>query len=523
MEKYEGHVIGIDAGTDAIAVLLVGLDGTVIGTGDVKVKMICWDKGLRRQDPADWKQALKGALALAYAQARDNDIDPGPCVAICPSGQMHGCGMHTGDAGFVELVPLWCDAGSKPEAEELTELFGHHVAQRLLISRWLEIMRQHPTLIPRVDFLTVPSGVIASMLDPTIRALGYGDACGAFPVDPLTGRYYQEMISKFNNLTEGMAQIPIQNLLPTPVMVGTIVGRVSQEAADYFGLTAGVPIVSPEGDQPTTFAGCRVCQPGQVSFSGGTSCCFNLVTNKSFFGKHPGVEPFLTADGERFYMVHVQNGTPPMNVIADSYAGSFCACKTFEDVMRAAANAPIDCGWLVVVPTIEPEHGLSLSDQAHAAIFNWRQDNYTPGNLARAAFVGSMFSVLYSVRALRLQNIMADDITVSGGIAQSDWTLQAIADIFDTTVAVWNDAPQGSAYGAALMALYGYRLQQEQKAPEKELPWSEFLGEMSPKSGQRLFLPRDENVATYQGMFNTFRSLVDSGFMKALNRMPWTK
>jgi sugar (pentulose or hexulose) kinase len=134
-----------------------------------------------------------------------------------------------------------------------------------------------------------------------------------------------------------------------------------------------------------------------------------------------------------------------------------------------------------------------------------------------------MFSVLYSVQALRGRNIMADKITVSGGIAQSDWTLQAIADIFDTTVAVWGDAPQGSAYGAALMALYGHRLRQEQKAPEKELPWPEFLEQMNPESGQRLFQPIRENVATCQGMFNAFRTLVESDYVKALNMVPWVK
>ena len=519
MKQYEGHVIGIDAGTDAIGVLLVGTDGAVLGEGDFKVPMIKGDNGARHQDPEDWKRALKGALIAAYAQARENEIDPGPCLAICPSGQMHGCGMRFGPVnGFNKPVPLWCHAGSKAEAEELTALFGHHVALRLLISRWLEIIRQNPELARAVDFLTVPSGVIAWFLDPAIRSMSYGDACGAFPVDPLTGQYYPKMIDKFNALTKNTGVLEIERLLPTPVMVGTIVGRVSQEAATYFGLTEGTPIVAPEGDQPTTIAGCRVSRPGQVSFSGGTSCCWNLVTDKSFHGSHPGVEPFLTADGKRFYMVHVQNGTPPMNAICDSYTGDFCTCKSFDSLMKLAAAAPVDCGGLLIVPTAEPEHGLSLLDQAHAGIFNWRPDNYTPGNLARAAFTGSMFSALYSVQALRLQNIMADQITVSGGIAKSGWTIQTIADVFNTPVQVWDDAAQGSAYGAALMALYGYR--QQMRAEREKLTWHEFMSQMRPQSG-RFFQPIRENVAVCQGMFRAFRTLVDSGFVKALNKVPW--
>jgi len=510
MMKCEGHVIGIDAGTDAIAVLVVGTDGCVLGTGDEKVALIKGDDGSRMQDPQDWKRALKAALAEAYAEVRRNFIhsDPGPCLAICPSGQMHGLGMRFGDAGFKEHVRLWCDAGSGA----LTKLFHHPVAQRLLISRWLETIRKHPALAAQVDFLTVPSGIIACMLDPNVRSLGYGDACGALPVNPETGEYYPEMIAKFNELTRQAGTAPIQTLLPRPVMVGDIVGTVNEETAQFFGLTPGIPIVSPEGDQPTTIAGCRVSRPGQVSFSGGTSCCFNLVTDQDFYGRHPGIEPFVTADGKRFCMAHIQNGTPPMNTIVESYGGSF------EELMLAAATAPVDCGGLIIVPTVDPEHGLSLPDKARAAIFNWRPDNYLPGNLARAAFTGSMFSALYSVQALRLQNIMADEIVVSGGIAQSDWTLQAIADVFATPVKVWDDAAQGSAYGAALMALYRQRLQTLDEG--KELAWPQFLESMRPQS-YRTFQPIRENVATCQGMFRTFRTLIDSGFVKALNRVPW--
>ncbi|MFA6410443.1 MAG: FGGY-family carbohydrate kinase [Candidatus Buchananbacteria bacterium] len=523
MKKEEGHVIGVDDGTDGLAVVLLTTDGQRVATGDCKVPLTKGPKGERTQNPIDWRNAFRTALADARSNAAGFGIDFGPCLGICPTGQMHGKGQRGADGTFGNSVRLWCDAGSKPEADELTELFGHPVPQRLLISRWLEEIRHFPDRARECTFLTTPSGVIATFLDPQVRGLGFGDACGAFPVDPQTGKYYPEMVRQFDELTKGIGVRPLLELLAQPVMVGDIVGRVDQAAADYFDLLQGLPIFSPEGDQPTTLAGTFTGKTGVVGFSGGTSFCWNMIAGQAFIGRHPGVEPFMTCDGRRFFMCHIQNGTPPMNAIVEAHGG-------FDVVMPLAAQAPVNCSGLIMLPLMEPEHGLGLPTEAHAAMFNLRADNLTTGNMARAAFLGSMFSLLWSVEALRRQNIIAREFVVSGGIAKSEWTVQAIADVFDTPCRIMEDVSgssdddasrlakvmktQTSGFGAALMALYGHR-----KQGNSDLEWPDFLQDARPKN-TRVFHPIRENVAACRSMYQAFCPIVER-VASELNRIPW--
>lgn len=196
-----------------------------------------------------------------------------------------------------------------------------------------------------------------------------------------------------------------------------------------------------------------------------------------------------------------------MNAVVKSYGG-FGVC------MPWAEAAAVDCGGLIILPLAEPEHGLGFGAEAHSGVFNLTADNCLPGNLVRASFVGSMFSLLWSVQAMRKQNIFAKEFVVSGGIVQSDWIAQVIADVFDTPVRTFAGAAEGSAYGAALMAIYGVR-----KQTEPDLTWSKFLGEMRPTES-RFFPPIRENVATYFNMFGAFCQLVDR-VAGELNSVPW--
>ncbi|OGY46233.1 MAG: hypothetical protein A3A24_01440 [Candidatus Buchananbacteria bacterium RIFCSPLOWO2_01_FULL_46_12] len=514
------YVVAIDDGTQTLTAVLLDLDGQLIVQGDCDVPLFKGDRGERTQRPTDWRIALQTAMAKVLKAAGDAGIELGQCLGICPSAQMHGLGMLLADGHWVEDVMLWCDERNDPEARELTEAFGCWIPRRLTIARWLWAIRNQPKLARQCSLIMPPSGVIASFLDPTIRQLGLGEARGLFPIDPATGQYDSRLAAIFDQMVSGHGVRPILELLPEPVMVGTVVGGLSKAGAELTGLPAGTPIISPEGDQPAVLAGTFVAKPGIASFSVGTSICANLLSQEQFRGLHPGVEPFMTADGLPFLMVHVENGTSYANTFIKKLFGDLLGrcVNPFTVLLSEAARAPINCGGVVILPFANAEHGVGLASGACPAMFNLTDENATPGNVVRAALMAPMLTVRHSMDAIRAQGIPLNEIVLSGGIVKNnaDWFAQMTADIFQVPVRMTGVAEEASAMGAGLMALYGYR-----RAQDAALTWPRFLNEMRPND-DRVFKPQPENAPVYDRMFAAYERLVERVEPELLN-VDWEK
>ena len=512
------YAVGIDDGTQALSVMFIASDGTVIAKGEHAVPMVAGLNGEREQNLDDWKTALSKAMRQAFTDTKTAGIELDNCLGVCPSAQMHGECLKLQGGSFHPLARLWCDSRNKDEAAELTNLFGLIIPQRLTIARWLWTIKHRPEIAEKVIGITTSAGVIASFLCKGVWALGCGDARGMFPIDQATLQYDTALVTKFNDYAGkcGFTVRTIEQLLPSPRSVGSIVGFVDEVGSALTGLPIGTPIYPPEGDQPTTLAGTYVSAPGTFAFSGGTSICANLITEQTFQGLHSGVEPFMAADGKPFLMCHVQNGTSFMNTVIGMFGQLLQSADLFVRLMPMAKNAAVDCGGIIVLPTAEAEHGLNFPETARSGIFNLRSDNATPGNLVRAALIGSMFSILYSVSAMRMQGITANKIVASGGIVKSDWIGQAIADIFNLNVEILGEAEEGSAYGAALMAMYGNSLK-----TSLALTWSSFIDSIRPKPA-KVFEPIPANVATLRQMFDTFCQLVENVESKLVD-LNWTK
>lgn len=511
MERQD-YVLGIDVGTQALTVVAVSLFGEVLAKGEYAIPMISGPNGEREQHPEDWRKALSFAMISLR-----KDIELGDCLGVCPSGQMHAEVLRLQDGWFYDTARLWCDSRNSEEADRLTSVFGINVPQRLTCSRWLWTIRYRPDLAHNVVGITTTAGTIASFLDAKAWSLGLGDARGMFPIDPDTQDYVEFLADKFDWVASSIdASIPpITRLLPKPVPVGTIVGHVDPQGAQLIGIPIGTPIFAPEGDQPTTLAGCYVSDVDTFAASGGTSICMNLITNHAFEGVHPGVEQFMTADGSPFLMCHVENGSSFMNLIVKMYGALLPdTANPFECLMPLAEKAHVDCGGIMILPLAEAEHGLEFPTKATSGIFNLNGENNTPGNTIRAAMTGAFFSILVSVEAMRKQDIGANRIVASGGIVQSNWIGQLMADVFELPVEILGEAEEGSAYGAALMAIYGYRL-----LTEPELTWVDFINSERPIPS-KTFAPIEENVATLWLMFVTYLNLVKN-VEPALIKIDW--
>ena len=100
--------------------------------------------------------------------------------------------------------------------------------------------------------------------------------------------------------------------------------------------------------------------------------------------------------------------------------------------------------------------------------FGVNAKTFEAGHFARAAMEGVTLGMNYGLRRLAELGVKPTQIRATGGGAKSKLWRQIMADIFDAEV-VTLKVSEGAAYGAALQALWCWRLEQGEKVAIQDL------------------------------------------------------
>ena len=482
------------------------------------------------QSTTDWQTALQTAMQQVHTQLQqannnnnndnnnnnnnennnDNNNDTFKVLAIGIAGQMHGQVM-AGDLASASDHPtslptaltwvrLWCDARNQAEGDELTQAFRYQVPKRSTAARFLWTTRHDPALAARVRHLTTPAGWLAFLLTGEFY-LGMGDAAGMFPMDVTTGNYDSKLLQLYDDIVNNPNIPALASLLPTVKRAGEPAGWLNQRGAHLLQLPPGIPVAAAEGDQVAALAGSCMGRPGMVSCSFGTSVCANVIGTQPFRGVSPAVDLFCSADGQPILMIWLRNGTTFLNTIVETTLGS-----TFEDIMPQLLAAPADCGGLLALPFMHDEPGLQVppnDDGSTALILGWTAENATPGNVAKAALLSTMFNLRLGCQVLDDQGYPPrTEIGFSGGLAKTPETGQILANVFQTPVTLLEAAEEGCAWGAAVLAKYRH------VPPEERGDWPLFLEAIAAQRPVQRFLPQPEQVAVYETVFQRYQKLI---------------
>lgn len=569
--------LGIDNGTQGLSVILTdatAASGTlpVLATAEGASYDFVPDlaDGCFEQRASDWDYALQTAMKSIHEQMNEKDISF-RILAIGISGQMHGEVLLDQDDKVLCPVRLWCDARNEAEGLELTKLFGTKVAKRATVARFLWTIRnRRDDIASHVKHMTTPAGYLAFLLTNEYN-LGIGDASGMFPMDGTTHNYHETMLHQFDRLVNDPAIAPIRTILPNVRRAGEPAGQLTAKGAQLLGLSEdhiGIPVAPAEGDQVASLAGSLIGQPGNVSCSFGTSVCANTITHDTdiFEGVSPAIDHFCAADGKPILMVWLRNGTTYLNTIVNSYG---MAMKTddstktnnpFETVMPMVIKAPADCGGLLALPFMNDEPGLQVSppsttnetgtstNSSTAVILGLQEGNATPGNIAKAALVSTMFNLKLGRQTID-QHLKRPDggtahvqskLILSGGLTKTPACGQILANVFDTPVVLLQGegrAEEGCCWGAAVMARYRHMHHHANLPSGKEddstLPdWPSYLDSIAAAiqqehdvststrqetsattsdptdQGHVRFTPNPEEVVIYEQSFGRYQKLI---------------
>jgi xylulokinase len=119
---------------------------------------------------------------------------------------------------------------------------------------------------------------------------------------------------------------------------------------------------------------------------------------------------------------------------------------------------------------------------------------FTAHHFARATMEGVTLGMNYGLRRLAQLGVKAKQIRATGGGANSKLWRQIMADVFNAPV-VTLQVGEGAAYGAALQALWCWKLQSGERVKIEDIT-DEFVTLNRGETAQ----PIAKNVAVYRGL-----------------------
>ena len=488
--------LGIDAGTQGLSVVFVDESMNVVQSGDGHYDMIPGlEEGCYEQHPEDWVSALVTAMSDLRNKLGETKID---VLAIGISGQMHGEVLIDGSGTNLGSARLWCDARNESEGIELTRLLGVKMPKRITAARWLWTLRNGTEKAQNAKRITTPAGWLAYQLTGEFN-LGIGDASGMFPIDQSTLNYDESRLQKFEELADSDCA-KLSALLPTVRRAGEDGGSLTDSGAVLLGLPPGIPVAPAEGDQPAALAGSYIAEAGMVSVSYGTSVCANAVGDRPFDGVSDAIDHFCAVDGKPINMVFLRNGTTFMNTVVEMFVNNE---NSFGDLMNQVLDVSPDCGGILALPFMDDEPGLGISKGGQSALWNLNGSNSVAANAIRSALMATMMNLRIGLEVLDEQGFPRTEMVLTGGLTKTPGTGQVLADATNTKVSLPTGSDEGTAVGAALMAMYRY-----EQILNSNGSWSEFISKYSAKSTTS-FEPGDA-VQACDDYFKRYRSLLQN-------------
>ena len=145
----------------------------------------------------------------------------------------------------------------------------------------------------------------------------------------------------------------------------------------------------------------------------------------------------------------------------------------------------------MLLPYLEGERTPNVPDGT-GVMLGVNTRTFGPGQFARAAMEGVTLGMNYGLRRLAKLGVKPKQIRATGGGANSKIWRQIMADVFNAEV-VTLKVSEGAAYGAALQALWCWRLQAGEKISIREIT-EQFVTLNRAETAT----PKKENVAVYR-------------------------
>jgi xylulokinase len=439
--------LGIDVGTGSSRALLVDARGGVragytAAHEEMRMERPLWAE----QRPENWWDAVVEAVRGVLAKG---GVSGSEVKAIGLSGQMHG--LVTLDAAGAVIRPalIWCDQRSQAQVDAVNAKLGRENVVRytanpvltgFTLPKLLWVRDNEPQLFERVRKMLLPKDYVRYRLTGEF-ATEVSDASGTAVFDVVNRRWSFEMMDGL-----GLDRA----ILPKCYESSEVSGHITPQIAALTGLAAGTPVVGGGGDQASSAVGNGIVEAGIVSCTLGTSGVVFAHMENVAYDPAGRVHTFCHAVRGKWHVMGVTQGA---GLSLQWFRNQLAPGVDYDSLMAEAAKSPAGAQGLFWLPYLMGERTPHLDALARGGWIGLT-NKHARADLIRAVIEGISYSQRDCLDIIEELGVPVNSVRASGGGAQSPIWRQWLASILNKRV-VTLETQEGSAYGAALLALAG--------------------------------------------------------------------
>ncbi|MGC8795091.1 MAG: xylulokinase, partial [Bryobacteraceae bacterium] len=212
----------------------------------------------------------------------------------------------------------------------------------------------------------------------------------------------------------------------------------------------GTPVVGGGGDQASSAVGNGIVEPGIVSCTLGTSGVVFAHMDEPAYDPEGRVHTFCHAVRGAWHVMGVTQGA---GLSLQWFRNQLAPGTSYDQLTAEAATAPPGSHGLFWLPYLMGERTPHLDASARGGWIGLTA-KHTRADLIRALLEGVSYSQKDCLDLIEQLGVRVSSVRLSGGGARSAFWRQLLADVFARRVVVL-ETQEGSAYGAALLALVG--------------------------------------------------------------------
>ena len=439
------------------------------------------------QDPDDWWRASVSAIRGVL---HETSIDGSSISGVGLTGQMHGLVLLDKQDKVIRPALIWCDQRSQRQVDNINATLGmdnvlkwtaNPVLTGFTLPKLLWVRDNEPKKFEAVRKILLPKDYPRFKLTGEF-ATDVSDASGTALFDVIHRQWSEEMVSGL-----GLNR----SILPQAYESREITGKITAEAAKQTGLKEGTPVVGGAGDQAASAIGNGITETGTVSCTIGTSGVVFAYLDKPAYDPQGRVHTFCHAIPDVWHVMGVTQGA---GLSLQWFRNRFAPGVEYDDLTAEATFSPAGAHGLFWLPYLMGERTPHLDAHARGAWIGLtaKHQRY---DLGRAILEGVCYSQKDGLQIIEELGAKPMLVRLSGGGAKSPFWHQLFADIFDKRV-VTLQTQEGSAYGAALLALIGTGEYGSAAEVSKMV-----VKEVVSKN------PQEESVEFYAKRYDVYRSL----------------
>lgn len=430
--------LGLDLGTSSVKAIIMNEQGDVVASHSIPLTLSRPHPQWSEQDPQAWWQATDEAIKqLSRTQPMEQ------IQAIGLSGQMHGAVLLDAQQNILRSAILWNDGRSVKQCLRLAkqypqfkEITGNLVMPGFTAPKLQWVAENEAEIFCQIAHVLLPKDFLRWKMSGNF-ASDMSDAAGTLWLDMQKRDWSDELLA-----ATGLSRCQ----MPTLFEGNQITGYLLPEIAKKWQMKQ-VPIIAGGGDNAAGAIGVGVYQPGQGMLSLGTSGVYFVVSEKFLQNSDNAVHSFCHALPQTWHLMSVI-------LSAASCLDWVCQLTGISDVgamfKEIEQHAHSDSS-LLFLPYLSGER-TPYNNADAKGVFWGLTHQHQRADLCRAVLEGVSFALRQGIEVADKAGQHADNITLIGGGARSEYWRQLLADITGKTLDYRQGGDVGPALGAARLA-----------------------------------------------------------------------